>query len=164
MAGISGKDQILKITSAPTYLGLANLFGDTINNYSATAIEKTTACFIPIDIFIDFIKNNGNFAFEIIKDISKQELRHYKQFSDHNQKQINGRVADTLLFFSQKIYRNTKFNLPLNRKEMSTFVCSSRETVIRELQSLANNKIISLKGKQIEILDNNRLEKISKNA
>ncbi len=164
MEGNLGKDQILKIIPAPTYLGLANLFGDTINNYSATAIETTSACFIHINIFKEFIEHNGDFALEIIKDISREELSYFKRFVNHNQKQINGRLAETLLYFVREVYKSSKFILPLNRKDLSALVCASRESVIREMQSFASNKIIRLSGKQIEVLDEHRLEQISRNG
>ena len=164
MEGTQHKDQILKITPAPTYLGLANLFGDTINNYSATAIEATSACFIHIDVFKQFIEKNGDFALEIIKDISREEISYYKRFVNNNQKQIDGRLAETLLYFVRDVYKETKFNLPLNRKDLATLVCASRESVIREMQSMANDSIIKVSGKQIEVLDVNRLDHISKNG
>lgn len=99
MEGNLHKDQLLKIAPALTYLSLANLFGDTINNYSATAIEATRACFIHLDIFKESIKRNGDFALEIIKDISHAELSYLKRFVDLGQKQIKIRLAETLLNF-----------------------------------------------------------------
>ena len=81
-----------------------------------------------------------------------------------NQKQINGRLAETLLNFTDNIYKNNIFYLPLNRNDLSAIICASRESTIRELQSFANSGIIDLKGKQVTILDKNRLEKISKNG
>jgi CRP-like cAMP-binding protein len=164
MTGLQGKDQILKIVPAPTYLGLANLFGDTINNYSASAVEQTIACFIHIDVFKEFIEHNGNFALEIIKDISREELTYFKRFVNHNQKHIDGRLAEILLYFVNEVYMNKRFILPLNRKDLSALVCASRESVIREMQSFASNGIIEVKGKQIEVLDERRLEQISKNG
>lgn len=164
MEGNRHKDQILKITPAPTYLGLANLFDDNINNYSATAIEATSACFIHINIFKEFIEKNGDFALEIIKDISREELSYYKRFVNHSQKQIDGRLAETLLYFDREVYKKPKFNLPLNRKELATLVCASRESVIRQMKSFANKGIIRISGKQIEILDENRLKLICENG
>ena len=164
MSGPGNKDQILKVQQAPSYLGLANLFGDKVNHYSATCIEESTACFIHIDEFKGLIKSNGDFAYEIIKDISKDELKYYHRFVNRNQKQINGRLAETLLNFSQNIYKNNVFYLPLNRNELSAIICASRESTIRELQSFASSGIISLKGKQVTIIDENRLDQISRNG
>ena len=164
MSGPGGKDQILKVQQAPSYLGLANLFGDKINHYSATCIEESTACFIHIDEFKGLIKTNGDFAYEIIKEISREELKYYNRFVNRNQKQINGRLAETLLNFTDNIYKNNIFYLPLNRNDLSAIICASRESTIRELQSFANSGIIELKGKQVTILDKNRLEQISKNG
>ena len=164
MSGPGNKDQILKVEMAPAYLGLSNLFGDKVNHYSATCIEDTIACFIHIDEFTGLLKSNGAFAYEIIKDISRDELKYYNRFVNRNQKQINGRLAETLLNFKANIYKSNVFLLPINRTDLAAIICASRESTIRELQSFANSGIISLKGKQITILDENRLEQISKNG
>ena len=44
-------EQIIKIAKAPTYLGVPTTFGEKTNQYSATAIENTTVCFIDINTF-----------------------------------------------------------------------------------------------------------------
>jgi CRP-like cAMP-binding protein len=38
-------EQIVRIVKAPTYLGLPTTFGDKINQYSVTVIEKAEVCF-----------------------------------------------------------------------------------------------------------------------
>ena len=49
--GIRQKDQILKIAKPGSYLGLPTIFGDWVNNYSATTINEVKACFIDIGVF-----------------------------------------------------------------------------------------------------------------
>ena len=87
------KDCILKIAPAPSYLGLSTIFGDSINRFSATAIETTAACFIDVQTFKHLINTNGRFAYEIIADLSRDELRLYSRFVNRMHKQVPGRLA-----------------------------------------------------------------------
>ena len=99
------KDCILKIIPAPSYLGLSTIFGDSINRFSATALETTTACCIDVSTFKHLINTNGKFAYEIIADISREELRIFNRFVNRMHKQIPGRLAGALIYFAKKIYK-----------------------------------------------------------
>lgn len=161
---ISGpeREQILKISKGPTYLGIPTTFGDKINNYSATAISETNVCFIDINVFKKLLETNSNFSYEIIVDLCKNELQNFHRCVNRLQKHSQGRVAEALLFFADEIFENNKFELPLSRHEFGDLVSNSRESVSRILSNLDRDKIICLTGKEIEILDKELLLKISK--
>ncbi len=155
-------EQIIKITKGPSYLGIPTTLDEKYNRYSATALNDVKACFINIDTFKKFVKENGEFAYEIILDLCKNEVNLFNKCVNRVQKHIRGRVADAILFFAHEIYETNSFTLPLTRSELGNFVASTRETVSRILAELNNENIIELKGKSIEILDMKRLKIISK--
>jgi CRP-like cAMP-binding protein len=76
-----------------------------------------------------------------------------------NQKQIRGRIAENLIYLSE-IYDNHRFHLNVSRKEIGEMVAISEENTVRLLSELARENIISVKGKEIEILDMPLLKKI----
>ncbi len=158
------EEQIIKITTAPSYLGVPTTFGEKINQYSATAIENTTVCFIDIDIFKNFILLNGKFAYEIIVELCRNEVSSFQRCINRTQKHIHGRIADALLFFSNQVYGNSEFLLPLSRLELGYFINTSRESVCRILNEFSDTGIIKLKGKRIKITDQELLEVISQNG
>lgn len=158
------RQKILRIVKAPSYLGIPTTFGDKINQYSATAIEETSICFIDSNYFRNFIYSNGKFAFEVIEELCKNELKDYQRYTSQSQKQIPGLVAEALLCISESIYNNTRFIMPLTRTELGDMVGTSRESVCRALSEFSNEKILELKGKEINILKKELLEKISKNG
>jgi len=163
---ISGpeREQILKIIKGPIYLGIPTTFGDKINHYSATALMETGVCFIDLNSFKDFIASNSNFAYEIITELCKNELAHFAHCVNQVQKQSQGRVAEALCFFADEIFNASIFELPLSRQEFGDLTGNSRESVSRIFTNLNNDKVITLKGKNIEILDMERLRSISKNG
>ena len=158
------KEKILKIVKAPSYLGIPTVFGDKINQFSATALEDTTVCFIDSNTFRNFIYTNGKFAYEIIVELCKNELDDYQRVASQTQKQIPGLVAETLLCLSDKIYENDTFNFPLTRGEAGDLIGTSRESVSRALSDLVNEKIIEVNSSEITILNKDLLKQISKNG
>ncbi|OQX97827.1 MAG: hypothetical protein B6I20_11925 [Bacteroidetes bacterium 4572_117] len=157
-------EQIIKISKAPTYLGIPTTFDEKINKYSATAIAPTTVCFIGLDMFKQFIQGNPKFSYEIIVELCKSELDSFNSTVNRAQKNIHGRIADALIFFYKDIFMSTEFSLPLNRSELGSFVDTTRESVCRDLTKFHEDKIIQLSGRKIKLLDKERLESISKNG
>lgn len=160
MHGPTG-EKILRIMKAPAYLGIPTTFGDKINQFSATAIEDVSVCFIDSSLFRNFIFTNGKFAYEIIVELCKNELADYQRIASQTQKQITGLVAETLLCFSEKIYERDQFNFPLTRGEIGDLIGTSRESVSRVLTELSNEKIIEITANEIKILKKDLLKQIS---
>ena len=160
---ISGtiKDKILKITKAPAYLCLPSNFGDKINHFSATALEPTTVCFIDITVFKKFIYENGDFAYQIILDMSRNELQNFHNCLNNAQKQNIGRVADVILFFANTIYNSHTFRLPVTREELAALAGITRESASRILTEFNNDKTLEVNGRQITILNKKLLKHIS---
>ena len=156
-------DQIIRIDKAPIFLGLPISFNGKINYYSATAIEPTRVCFIDINIFKNFVFQNGDFAYQIIVDLCKNEYASIHKCVNRTQKNINGRIADALLHFNE-IYDKKEFTLPLSRQELGNYTDTSRENVSRILTELHNDQIIKVINKKIKILNEKLLLLISKNG
>jgi len=154
-------DKILRLMRAPAYLGLPTTFGDKVNNYSATALIESQICFISLDTFREFIFKNGGFAYEIILDLCRNELTDYQRYTNMSQKQLPGRLAEILLCMSHEVFKSKKFELPLNNNELSDFISTSRESVSRILSEFSKEGIISMNKKELSILKEDMLEKIS---
>ena len=158
------KESILRISKAPTYLGMPTTFGDRINNYSATALSDLSVCFIDINAFKDFIYHNGDFAYEIILELCRNELYHFHRCLNLTQKQLNGRIADALLYFANQIFEKDDFEMILNRNEFGDLVGATRESVSRVLAQFHEDKLIDLNAKYIRLLNRKSLEMISRNG
>ena len=161
LSGPMKKDQITKLLGPGTYLGLESVFGDRVNHYSYSALETTRVCLIDKYIFKNLIRQNGKFAYEILVAMSKDSLFNVHHFINLNQKQIYGRLSDTLLYLSKIVFKEDHFKLCLSRKELADMMCTTRESAIRALQRFNSEGIIKLDGKNITILKPESLESIS---
>ncbi|MFP4023216.1 MAG: Crp/Fnr family transcriptional regulator [Thiohalospira sp.] len=149
--GKNNKFIILKIATPGNYLGLISIYGETTFQYSASAIEKSEILFININIFNDLLKKNGTYATFLIKNLSKENLFVVDRLISQYHKQLPGKIADLILYFSEKIYHSDKFELPLTRNELAEFAGTTKESLIRTLTEFKNDKIIDLDGKFVKI-------------
>ena len=155
------KEQIIKFVKAPAYIGIPTTFDEKINLYSATAISDAFLCIINIKTFKDFIYYNSKFTYEIIVDLCKNEMDLFQQYVNKSQKNIHGRLAEALLFFSDDIFETDTFIIPVSRVDLGNYIYATRESISRILSEFAEEKIIELSGKKISILDKEKLKQIS---
>jgi len=155
------KNHILSITPKGNLIGLPSLFGDPIFHYSVVAYEDSSVCHIDINVFRKFIHENAMFSAELIKLINESTIHNYERFLSVTQKNMPGRFADVLLYFTDQIYKNSKFTLSLSRKDLAEFSSMSIESLSRTIKDFNENKIIFVKGNSFEILDQSRLAEIS---
>ena len=162
MTGPQKKEQILKIVKGPAFLRISSKLKYNINSYSATATIDSTICFIDINVFKDLLYHNSKFSYEILISVCEDGLYCFNKFLNQTQKQLHGRLAEAILYFSNNIYNEKSFSLPVTKSELADLIGSTRESVTRGLYSFKRDNILGLNGKTIEIKDKSMLEKISK--
>ena len=116
---------------------------------------------IDVKAFRKLMEQNTEFVKEIIDILSANSIQIYGRFFCLTYKQAFGRLADILLCLSDRIFKNTEFDLPLSRKELAELSGMSSETVIRMLKEFNEEGLIKMDGKSIEVIDYERLKQIS---
>ncbi len=153
---------VLKIIPEGNLLGLASVAeGQNTYRYSATAYVETEIKQIDVKIFRELIKKNSNFAKEVIEILSANSVQIYGRFFCLTHKQAYGRLADILLCLSDRVFKSAEFELPLSRKELAELSGMSSETVIRMLRKFHEEGLIVLEGKNLKIVNHDRLMRIS---
>jgi CRP-like cAMP-binding protein len=160
--GVKGTDQILKILQPGSYIGMHTILSNKIHQYSASAVEDSQVCFIDISLFKQLISKNTQFANELILYLCHDELSYFDRFVNIHQKQINGRLADTILFFSKEVNKGSlEFDIPLSRYDVAALIFSTRESVTRSIKELSEIGTIQVNGKHFKILNLTLLNTIS---
>jgi CRP/FNR family transcriptional regulator len=153
---------ILKVIPSGNLLGLTSLSEE--NNtyqYSAMAYIDSEIKQIDIHAFRQLVKMNADFAKEVIDILSANSVQINGRFFCLTHKQAYGRLADILLCLSNKVFKQTEFELPLSRKDLAELSGMSSETVIRMLKKFSNEGLIKMDGKSLKVLDYERLIRIS---
>ncbi len=156
----NNKEHIISIAKPKDFIGLLSIFSNTKHIYSITAIEDSIVCFVDLNVIKNLIKTNGIFALDFFEKISAVSDSVIKTRIDINTRQLRGRIAYILLFFAKHIYDSTTFNLPISRKEVAELIDMSTENVIRVLSEFRKDNLLQIEGKNIEIKDLKRLERI----
>ncbi|MDX9932095.1 MAG: Crp/Fnr family transcriptional regulator [Bacteroidales bacterium] len=157
----SQRTHIISIAKPHDYISLLTVFHGKQYAYTMTAIEYTEICIFPLNLIIDMAMRYGNLAIGLLKKSSKTSDDIIDRFVQNNSRNLRGRIAMTLLDFSKEIYKSRIFELPISRKEIAELIGMTTENVIRILSEFKKEEIIRIEGKEIEILDFERLQLIS---
>jgi CRP/FNR family transcriptional regulator, polysaccharide utilization system transcription regulator len=158
----NNKSIILKIAGPGNYIGLISVFYGDRYQFSAIAIEDSELVYISISVILEILADNGSFAVQMIKQFSDEGMELLNKLIYFPQKQVPGRVAEVLLFFSGKIYLNDQFTLPLSRQELADLVYSTKESVSRTLNEFKNDRIIDFTDRLITLKSIELLKILSK--
>jgi CRP/FNR family transcriptional regulator, polysaccharide utilization system transcription regulator len=153
---------VLKIVPEGTLFGLSSLSEEhNTFQYSVRAYIDSEIRLIDIGVFKEMLMQNSVFAKEVIDTLSKNSSQINGRFFCLTHKQSYGRLADILICLSERIFKNTEFDLPLSRKELAELSGMSPETVIRMLKKFDEDGLIEVDGKSLSIIDFTRLKRIS---
>ena len=157
----SGDRVGLNILSEGKMIGLPSLFTEAVYQYTAAAIEDCIVCSIDIRVFEEFTKSNGGFASEIIRTLNECMQLNYDRMVGLSYKQLNGRLAETLIYLSDNIYKRPRFNMSLSRKDLADMTAMSPESVTRIISGFVSDGLIKIRGRSYEILKKEQLQLIS---
>jgi CRP/FNR family transcriptional regulator len=119
-------------------------------------------CFIDVNVFKEIVDSNKDFAHEFMKDFSKSVLSVYNRLLFLTQKQMPGRMADTLIYLFEGIYESDRFPMHLSRQDLSELSGMSKESGTKILRSFQKDGIILLSDDEMKLLNPLELKRISK--
>lgn len=158
----TGDEQVITITRPFEFVSNMSIFSEERYQYSVSALEDSVVCSVNLDFIKSLFLKNGSFAMVLLTKISMINDKIINQTLDIRQKNLVGRVAYVLLYFTNDIYKSRVFDLPVSRKEIADYIAMSTANVIRTLSDFKKEGIIRVFGKTIEVVDLEKLEIISK--
>ena len=155
------KEQIISFSKSVEFVSLLSVFSSSTYRYSVTAIEDSTVCVLELQVVNDFASRNALFTKDLMTRVSEATDKIIIDNLEIKRKNLKGRVAHVLLYFSDYVYEKDDFELPVSRREIAEYIGMTVENVIRTLSEFRKDKIIKIFGKDILIVDKDRLQKIS---
>jgi CRP/FNR family transcriptional regulator, polysaccharide utilization system transcription regulator len=147
----NNRNVILNIASEGMFPGLMSLIAGNSHSFSSTAINDAEVYTIELNVFRRLLLENGDYALQIINLISSDACSLSEKLMSLNHKQLPGRVAELILYFSEEIYRSRIFTFPITRRELAELAGTTKESLIRTLTEFKNDKIIEMSGSRLEI-------------
>lgn len=158
----TGEEQIITITRPFEFVSNLSIFSEEKYKYSVSALEDSVVCSVNLEFIKSLFHKNGDFAMNLLTKISKINDKIISQTLDLRQKNLAGRVAFVLLYFTREIFNSLVFDLPVSRKEIADYIGMSSANVIRTMSDFKKDGIIRVFGKTIEVVNIDKLEIISK--
>jgi CRP-like cAMP-binding protein len=152
----------LRIIKPGEFIGLSAVFGKNTFNYSSIALMECQVYLIEKEAIATIARQNGPFAFTIIKRYCEQNADLFGVVQNLNYKQMNGRLADTLLYLENIKQENPAIIQMLSRKDIAEFSGISTESAVKLLKSFEKDGLIVLNEKDIILTNTAALEEISK--
>lgn len=163
--GIGGRSQIIRMLKPVEYFAYRAYFAGETYITSATAFESATICMIPLDIVSKLLQENNQLAFRFVQMLAVDLGITDSRTVNLTQKHIRGRLAEALLFLQDNYGMEedgVTLNIYLSREDLASLSNMTTSNAIRTLSIFANEKIVSVDGRRIKIIDEEKLRKISK--
>jgi CRP/FNR family transcriptional regulator, polysaccharide utilization system transcription regulator len=152
----------LRLSTAGNFLALSSVFGENIYNYSAIALKDSTICMIDKAALNQLMLKNNDFAMRIASKNCRNEAHLLEIIKNVSFKQMRGKLATALIYLSGDKFSGENIFQYLTRQDIADFASISAESVIRFLKEFEKEGILKLAGKEIKVLDKNKIEEIAK--
>lgn len=162
LEGIGNRNAIIKIVKPSNFIGGPGLYVDQLHHYTVTALMDTEICFIEINQFKALVDHNCKFAKAFMKFYSINTLAIYQRLVNLTQKQMPGRMADTLLYLSEQVYESEYFTLHLSKQDIADLSGMSKDSAIKTLRDFHNSNIIDISDHDLKIVNPIELRRISR--
>jgi CRP-like cAMP-binding protein len=156
------KNYNLRIIKPGEFVGLSSVFSENTFNYSSVALTDCQVFLIEKEAVAKVIKKNGLFGYSIIRRYCEQNTGLINSVRNLMYKQMNGRIADSLLYlYSIKNEKPDIFQI-LSRKDLAEFAGISTESTVKLLKMFEKEGLIELNEKDIKIVRHDSLLEISR--
>lgn len=158
--GDGNKSYNLRIIQSGEFVGLSSVFAKNTFNYSSVAITDCQVFLVEKEAIAKVIRGNGTFGYDIIKRYIAQNDQLFDSLHKVLYRQMNGRMAETLLYIDSLKAGNPDIFQLLSRKDIADFAALSTESAVKLLKSFEKDGLIELNEKDIVIKDYKELQEI----
>lgn len=157
-----GKERILHVIHPGGTFAEAAIFGDGLYPAYAEPLQVSKLFFLPKDGFLDLLMNNGRISINMIAGLSRFLRQFANQIEDLTFKDVPSRLARYFMELSHG--SKAKVVLPISKSQLASNLGTVSETLSRTLRKLSEDDLIRVAGKEVEILDFDRLEELSEKS
>ena len=163
--GVGGRSQIIRVIKSHEYFAYRAYFAEEDYVTAAAAFEPCTICLIPMPTIISLIQENAELAMFFIRQLSIDLGISDERTVSLTQKHIRGRLAESLLFLKDTYgveEDQCTLSIYLSREDLANLSNMTTSNAIRTLSNFAAEKLIIIDGRKIKLIEDDKLQKISK--
>ena len=163
--GVGGRSQIVRMIKSGEYFAYRAWFAGEDFVTTAAAFEPSLLCLIPMPTINALVNQNNNLAMFFIRHLSLDLGIADARTVNLMQKHIRGRLAESLLFLKENYgleEDGSTLSIYLSREDLANLSNMTTSNAIRTLSQFASERIITIDGRKIKIVEEEKLKKISK--
>ncbi len=157
--GKSGKEHLLRFFRQGQFFGHRALFSNEEYHGTTIALGSAKLKLVPKSTVQEAIRLHPVLLQEVVEVLAKELRRCENQHVMILENQINARVAQSIIFLKDL---NPEHNW--TRQEIANFCASTVSTVIKSLAELEDMGLINQQGRNIIVLDRERLLAVSEES
>jgi CRP-like cAMP-binding protein len=160
----SGADQIMNIHVNGEMIGYRSLLSNERYPISGVALEPCTVVFIPKRDFLSMLSSSFSLSNTLLKFLSHEFTVWVNTVSLLARTTVKERLLLNILILSVKYRDKSKWpiKITLSKADLACLIGTSNETLARMLRMLSDEKVISKRGRAIEISGPDQLQRIQK--
>ncbi len=154
----SGKEQTLHIFGPGEPFGEVPVFHGDPFPATAETLEKTSVVFFPRKEFIELVHKSPSIAINMLGILSMRLRRFATQIENLSLKEVPARLSGYLLYLIEEQGSSERVRLEISKGQLASLLGTIPETLSRIFAKMSEEGLISVKGRDIQILDREALE------
>ncbi|MEP1489369.1 MAG: response regulator [Algibacter sp.] len=156
-----GKELTTALFKEDDLFGYTSFIQNTAYQETATAIQDTELVGLSKHELKNVLTSNHKVTLELIQLLTDDLSGVKDQLLQMAYSSVKKRTATTILKFADKLNRKPQDFIRISRNDLASVAGIATESLIRTLSTFKDKGIIEIEGRNIKILDVNKLQEIS---
>jgi CheY-like chemotaxis protein len=156
-----GKELILNIHKGDDLLGLSAIIDNSHYYESIMAMENIEIIHVSKNTLLKILENNHKLTLEIFQLINENLTEVKEQLLQMAYGSMRRKTAQTILKFANLMGNNPSNSINISRRDLAGVAGIATESLIRTLTDFKKKGILEIEGRNIRILDLEKLESIN---
>lgn len=156
-----GKELVTALYKEDDLFGYSSFTNNQPHKETATAIETVELVGVSAMQFNQILNDNHNLALELMQLLTDDLLVMKNQLLEMAYGSVNKKTAATIIKFAEKINRKPEDPIKISRSDLASVAGIATETLIRALTSFKKQGLIKADGRNIKVLELEKLKDMS---
>lgn len=156
----NGKELITALHKADDFLGFTSFIDTMPYQESATAVDHVELAGITKQHLKDVLGKSKNVSLEIMNVLSDNISEIKEQLLQMAYSSVRKKTAQTIIQFTQALNKKPDEAIKISRYDLASVAGIATESLIRTLSGFKKEKLIDIEGRNIKILDLQKLNLI----
>lgn len=154
------KELIVRFARNGQIVGHRGLGNDNLYPVSATALEKTSLCFLEKDFFDASLKVNQELLFNLMIFFANELKESERNMRDLMHLPVKNRIARALLSLKQHFGADADnaIDFPISRQDLASYVGTSYETLFRMMTEMTDEGSLTILDKKRLLINEEKLK------